>query len=97
MDDAELPPEQHGIYHVHYPSGARFSLTGRIGKVPGPDGPVPAVDLGDRVFVLDPRAIILAPDGRRVYGPRDLPPDAHDPAFATWLAERPEWDAEGWS
>jgi hypothetical protein len=78
-------------YTVRYPSGAEFTVTGHLRKIAGPHGPLPAVDRGDDVVVLDPRAVILAA-GAKVYGPRDLLPDDHSPEFRAWLAGHPAWD-----
>ena len=80
-----------GRFTVRYPSGKVFHGKGRLlfGRTGSQSGSMLALDDGDSVFVLDPRAVVEE-SGRRVYEPR-----GHGLFLAQvwreWLDEHPEW------
>jgi hypothetical protein len=77
---------------VHYPSGKTFTVDGELGLSPLPNGQgiAPIVDDGQRVLVLDPRALVLR-DGTVVADPRSIARAAHAPWVRAWLDEHSEW------
>jgi hypothetical protein len=74
---------------IRLPSGSILELDGAMRRCA--DGTTLIIGADERVWVLDPRAIVTV-YGQRVYGPRDLAPDEHTPRFREWLAAHPEWD-----
>jgi hypothetical protein len=76
-------------YRISYPSGKTFELTGTYLMADVGELRCPTIDSGERVHVLDQRAIITQ-DGVQVYHPRrNL--DGLDPTLKKWLDENPEW------
>jgi len=77
---------------ILYPSGQRFTLVGtlRITQLPDGLGAAPQIIDGARVYLLDPRAVVLR-DGGVVADPRSIARDALAPWVREWLDEHPEW------
>ena len=84
-------------YHVYYPSGQQWKVTGLFGILfNAQHGSAPTVRVGEQLYVLDPRAVLIRGD-LIIYDPRRL---ADTPASAgmgfapwvhRWLAEHREW------
>lgn len=75
-------------YVVLYPSGSRLRVRG-IFAVLALDGECsPAIRMGERLTVLDPRVVVTR-DGLVIHDPRRV---AALPVWArAWLAAHPEW------
>jgi hypothetical protein len=90
----ELRTYAHGVWDVSYPSGKRLQVTGGLDVVLIGDLVQPIIEEGERVVLLDQRAIVSEhKSGRVVYRPSMVPRERLKPEFRLWLDEHPEWDA----
>jgi hypothetical protein len=76
-------------YHIAYPSGRKFELVGVFSVVDIPPLRAPAIDTGERVMLLDQRAIVTR-GGKRVYHPRQNM-DGLTTEMRDWLKANPSW------
>jgi hypothetical protein len=76
-------------YHITYPSGSKFELFGDFSVVDLGPLRLPTIDMGERVMVLDQRAVVTR-GGKRVYHPRQNM-DGLTAEMMDWLKANPSW------
>ena len=84
-------------FTIYYPTSGAFKVNGKLMPLMQAhemSGGRMIERPGGAVVVLDPRAVVVAPDGS-TWGPRD--DDVHelmDDTFTEWLNDNPHWPAE---